>query len=117
MFTLITITGQFDGPDGQPAQGTVTAELSVGLTNGTEIVEIDPVEGCLDSNGRLVLNVESPSEDAPFVLAANDDVGTTPTGSHYRFLIDLDNAPVRSFFATVSRSAVGHTVDLTELEP
>lgn len=115
--TVITITGTFLGPDGQVAQGSITAELSKPIRNGTEEIEDTPISGQLNFEGELVAYPLTPGTDQPFRLVANDDVGTEPTGTHYRFTINLDNAPVRSFFATVSHTALGHTVDLSELEP
>lgn len=110
-FTTITITGSFERPNGEPAQGSIVATLSETIQNGTEIVEPNPVMGVLNGEGKLV------SESLqPFTLAANDDTDTTPVGSTYTFLVELDTAPVRSFTATVPHAASEGKIDLSVLE-
>jgi hypothetical protein len=111
MFTMVTITGTFERADGSPAQGRVTCSCSHALSNGTESIEADPIVGHLDDEGKLVSE-----SDGPFVLAANDDADTSPIGSWYAFVLEVDSAPVRSFVARVPAAAVGGTIDLTELE-
>jgi hypothetical protein len=112
-FTTITITGSFTRPDGQPAQGTVTATLSEQLENGTAIIEPTPIAGVLNAAGQL----KDSSGLQPFTVVANDDPATTPQGSEYQFVLELDSAPVKEFSAVVSHSAVGGTVDLSALDP
>lgn len=109
MFTVVTITGTFERPDGEPSAGTITAQLSQPMTNGEEIVEATPILGEV-TGGQL----KAPSGE-PFTLVANDDVGTEPVNVRYRFTLELDNAPVRSFFATVPHTVL--TVDISELQP
>jgi hypothetical protein len=110
-FTPITITGTFTKPDGSAASGTVTAILSMPLENGTAQVTPTPIVGILDASGAL----KDDSGLAPFVLEANDDTGTTPAGSTYEFLIELDSAPVRAFSAVVPHAT--SPIDITTLEP
>lgn len=109
--TQITVTGSFERPNDESAQGGVIATLSTAIQNGTEIVEPTPILGTLNEEGKLV----SESLEA-FKLVANDDPATTPTGSTYLFVIELDNAPVRSFSAVVPHTAPGGTIDLSTLE-
>jgi hypothetical protein len=110
-FTAITITGSFERPNGEPAQGSVTATLSETIQNGTETIEPNPVMGVLNQEGKLVAE----SLEA-FKLEANDDTGTTPAGSTYTFLVELDTAPIRSFTAVVPHTASEGKIDLTVLE-
>ncbi len=113
-FTLVTITADELRPDGQPASGTLIATLSEQLVNGAEIVEPTPITGILQA-GALT----DDSATLPFQLEAVDDVGTSPTGAVYVFVLELDNAPLVTFTAAVSHTAslVGGvpTVDLSVL--
>jgi hypothetical protein len=109
-FTQVTITGTEERPSDEPASGTVTATLSEQIQNGTEIIEPTPVVG------ELVEGVLLDQAGEPFTLAANDDTGTTPTGSEYEFVLELDNAPVREFRAAVPHTAPEGKIDLTTLE-
>lgn len=112
-FTQITITGSFDRPDGQPAQGTITATLSARMVNGTEVIEPTPISGQLDAAGAL----KDDSGEQRFTLAANDDSATTPTGTVYRFVLELDSGPIDPFEASVPSAAPAGTIDITELMP
>jgi hypothetical protein len=109
-FTQVTITGTEERPNNEPASGTVTATLSEQIQNGTEIIEPTPVVG------ELVEGVLLNQAGEPFTLVPNDDVGTTPTGSEYQFVLELDNAPLREFTAVVPHTAVEGKIDLTTLE-
>ncbi len=110
--TPITITGTFKRADGTPASGYVLTQLTEAITNGA--LQIDPVamRGVLNAKGEL----QNESE-APFVLYANDDAATEPTGSHYEFTLQLDGQPPRKFFANVPHTAAEGKIDLTALEP
>jgi hypothetical protein len=109
-FTQVTITGSFIRPDGQPAYGTVTATLSEPIANSGQQIDPTPVTGVLVA-GQL----KDDTTELPFVLEANDDPGTTPAGSSYRFVIELDSAPVDEFAAIVPHTAPGATIDLEAL--
>jgi hypothetical protein len=109
--TSITITGTFTRENGEGAQGTVTATLSQTIQNGTTVIEPTPVVGELSSTGKLLNQA-----GAAFTLYANDDAATSPQGTSYSFLIEVDNAPVREFRAVVKHSAAEGKVDITELE-
>lgn len=113
-FTLITITGgPFTRPDGQPAQGTVTATLSERIQNGADVVEPTPITGTLDASGML----QNDTGLQPFTVEANNDPGTVPQGSTYEFVIETDGAPIDPFVAVVPYSAGGQTIDLSALMP
>jgi hypothetical protein len=111
-FTLITVTGQWERPDGSPSQGTVTARCTGAMTNGVMIIDQVPATGRLDDEGKLV-----DLAGDPFVLAATDDAGTDPKGEGYEWTLEIDEAPVRSFYAPLSHAAPEATVDLSTLEP
>lgn len=118
--TPIAITGAYARPDGSPAQGTITATLSEPIVNAKQVVEPTPIHGFLNAEGKLVQAIKREGvveSSVPFVLDANDDAGTEPKGSHYAFVVQLDNAPVRAFYASVPHAAVSGTVDISELEP
>jgi hypothetical protein len=109
--TPITITTTETRPNGEPAQGTITATLSEPITNGTTTIDPTPVLGELNEEGKL-----KAQSGASFTLVANDDTGTTPEGSEYTFLIEIDTAPVRSFKAIVPHTATEGKITLAELE-
>jgi len=109
-FTTITVTGSFERPDGQAAQGTVTATLSTAMQNGTTIVDSTPIVGWLNAAGAL-----KTQNGLAFTLLANDDTGTTPTGSSYLFTVDTDGEPIQPFSAVLAHTLAGGTVDLTAL--
>ena len=108
-FTLIEITATFETPEGEPAQGTVTATLLHRLTNGDTQINPTPVLGEL-IEGKLKLQ-----DGEPFILPATDDTGTSPTGVGYYWSISLDNAPLESFEAPLPHA--GSPVDLSTLGP
>jgi len=110
-FTTITITTTEIRPNGEPAQGTVTATLSEPITNGTTTIDPTPILAELNGEGKL----KAQSGEA-FTLVANDDTGTTPEGSEYTFLIEIADAPVRSFKAIVPHTATEGKITLAELE-
>ena len=108
-FTTITIAGSWERPDGQPSQGTLTATLSEPIQNGTEQIDPTPIAGVLNAAGHLV----DSSGELPFTLVATNDPGTTPTGSTYEFVLELDSAPVHEASAVVPYNAAGATFDLS----
>lgn len=109
--TTITITTTEKRANGEAAQGTITATLSETIHNGSEAIDPTPIVGELNSEGKL-----KSQSGTPFTLIANDDTATTPAGSTYTFLIELDNAPVRSFAAVVKHTSADGTVTIGELE-
>lgn len=112
MFTMITITGgPFLRPDGQPAQGAVTATLSEPMVNGSERIDPTPVAGILNAAGMLC----DDSGELPFALEATTDPETLPVGAVYAFVLELDSAPIDPFSAPLPHDAPGATVDLNTL--
>ncbi len=110
--TLVTVTGTWNDPGGSdPKTGKVTATLNEAIQNGTIVIEADPVVGYLNDAGQLVAD----DGESPFKLYANDDTATSPPGSFYSFLVEIDNAPVREFAAVVSH--VTSPIDITALAP
>lgn len=107
---MITITSTEQAPNGNPAQGTVTATPLDRMVNGTQTVEPEPVSGTYNASGQL----QDASGIKPFAVAANDDPGTEPATA-YRFVIQIDGAPVREGLAVVSHTVPGGTVDLSTL--
>jgi hypothetical protein len=112
-FTPITITFTDDRPDSGAGSGKVTATLSEAIQNGTEVIDPTPIVGILNASGQLKDNTGL----NPFTLVANDDAGTTPAGSTYLFVIQLDSAPLREGSAVVPHAAAGGTIDLSVLVP
>jgi len=118
-FTLVTIIGTFEREDGSPSQGTVTAQLTEDLRNGVDEVGRVPATGRLDDEGKLV-NLAGEA----FKLVATDDEGTEPKEAAYQWTLQIDEAPVRSFFAPLPHVGNGAeleegetpTIDLSELE-
>lgn len=108
--TPITLTATFVNPDGTVPTGRITATLNAAMQNGTTIVQPAPIDGFINSTGNLVN-----TSGKPFVLLANDDAGTTPTGTAYDFVIQIDTAGIREFLAVIPSASVGGTVDLSEL--
>lgn len=108
MLTTVIVTGTFERPDGTPAEGSVIATLTAPIKNGTTSVVPTPEVGIIQAGKLLAQSLGA------FSLIANDDVGTEPAGTEYVFVIELDGAPVREFFAVVPHTA--GTVDITALE-
>lgn len=110
--TLITITGTLHEPSGgDPVSVKLTAMLNKAFQNGTTIVEPQPIVGVGDGTGHLVAN----DGESPFTVYANDDAASSPAGSYYDFLLEVDNAPVRQFSAVVGHAT--SPIDLTALAP
>ena len=85
-FTQVTVTGSFETPDGEPALGTVTAELSEPIKNA----------GTWVGDAKVVRSLVK-GEIADLHLVANDDPGTTPEGSFYTFTVALDGTANRVY--------------------
>lgn len=108
-FTLITITGSFERPDGSAASGSVLFTLTRPIQNGSVVIGA-PVRGYL-LEGALKTAAEGPLR-----LCANDDPATEPAGTSYLVELQIDSEAVRAFYIVVPHTAVGGTVDLTALE-
>jgi len=133
-FTLITVTGQWQNPDGSPLQGTVTARLDRQIANSGKIAAAIPVVFTLDSTGALVGNpgssasqVDPPPSPLPAQLVANNDTGTEPPGSTYHWVIQVGgtpspqmvgyNSPPIEFDHILDHAAPGATVDIGTMLP
>lgn len=109
-FTQVTITGQFQNPDGSAASGTFSATPSSQMTNGDVVLSKEGIAGTLDDEGNIIAQ-----SGEPFTVAANDDEGTTPEGSYYSFVLALDGQAIVGFDAQVSQ-ANGATVTFSQLQ-
>lgn len=133
-FTLITVTGQWQNPDGSPLQGTVTARLDRQISNAGVIASAIPVQFTLDSTGALVGNAGStasqlptPPSPLPAQLVANNDPGTEPPDSTYHWVIQVGgnpspqmagyNSPPIEFDHILDHAAAGATVDIGSMLP
>jgi hypothetical protein len=91
-FTLVPLIGTFTSPGGSgPAQGTLELTLSEEMTNGGVTKDTETLEVSLNNGG--VLNFE---------IEANDDTGTTPTGTFYIAVLRVTGADDLTFEITVS---------------
>lgn len=110
-FTLVTLDnpGGYNKPDGTPANGTLIITLSDTLLNAGEVIEPTPITALID-NGKIVN-----SSYQPLQLVANNDPGTTPVGSNYKFELTLDSSQFITFRAVISNASP--TVDISTLEP
>jgi hypothetical protein len=104
--TTITVTGTYLNADGTACAGTVTFTLSEPITNSGVIYHQAPQVATLNGSGAISQ-----------ILVANDDTGTTPTGSFYTVSEVLSGAPSREYSITAPHTAVGSTIDLSTLMP
>lgn len=104
--TLITLEMDVLDASGSPASGTFVAQLSRPLVNGVETVDTDPTDGLVVA-GQLLTQANE-----PFTVVANDDVGTSPTGTLYTLTLTLEAAePV------VWTQSFAHTATTVMLTP
>lgn len=104
--TSITLTGTFANADTTAASGTVSLTLNEPIANSTVIYHTQPQICTLNGDGEISQ-----------VLVANDDTATTPTGSFYTVVEDIDGAPNREYTVVIPHTAPGGTVDLSTLMP
>lgn len=102
-FTNITVTGTFEGSNGAPLNGHVTATLSTAIQNGTTTIAPLRVVGKVE-NGHLSM-----------VLLANNDPETLPSGSYYTFRVELQGTSAYEFKAVVDHASPEAKVDITKL--
>lgn len=114
-FTTVVVVGQWEREDGSPSQGTVTATLDREIHNDALMIGRVPALGRLNNEGRLVNDAGE-----PFRLYATNDPDTEPTSAAYQWTLQIDESPVRSFFAPLPHDAPEvegvPTIDLSELE-
>lgn len=105
-FTLVTVTADYDLPNGLDPVGTVEFTPSEPMVNGTTVAAA-PVVGRLDIDG--ILRIE---------LAANTDPGTTtPSGraAYYRVRESISGV-IRDYAVTI-RHDQGSVFDLASYAP
>jgi hypothetical protein len=104
--TMITVTGKYLNADGTACSGTVTFTLNEPIANSNVIYHVQPQIVTLNGSGEISQS-----------LVANDDTGTTPTGSFYTVNECLTDAPNREYVITVASASPDGTVDLSTLMP
>lgn len=105
-FTTVTVTAQYGASEPTPESGKVTFTRSEVINDPTTglIVAPVPVVAELDATGSIAVP-----------LLANNDPTTTPIGSTYEVLEQIDGAPERSYTIVVPYTAPGGTVSLVAL--
>src|ERR1035437_250085 len=104
MITFITVTGEWASLRGVVATGTVTFQLSCGISDrASRFYTIDPVVEPLDEFGAISIRIP-----------ANDDPNTLPIGSHY-IITEKINGTVHTYFVIIPHTAYGGTVSLAFL--
>ena len=71
--------------DQTPATGTVTAQLSVDMSDGVSTVPVREIVAVLDGSGT-----------ATWSLPANDDSTTQPVGTYYTFIEKIDGSSLNT---------------------
>lgn len=102
-FTQVTVTATFVNADGTIPGGTVTFTPTAAMANGGSIVPV--------SSRVLTLT----GGTATVVLDANDDVGTTPSGTGYTVVEAIAGAASRTYTVVLARAQP--SVSLASLAP
>jgi len=102
-FTIVTITGNYDLPNGIDPVGTVSFTPSAPMVNGPTVVAVKVIR-TLNVDGVLVID-----------LVANTDPGTVPAGTNY-LVEEAINGIVRSYTVIIPHNA-GSTINLSTLAP
>ena len=107
-FTSITVTGTYEDPIGDPAEGRVTFKLTSTMRQPQGNITIVPTDvvATLDGNGEFSI-----------VLPANNDSGTVPSGVGYEVTERIRGAALNKYFISIDKDAIGDTVDLADLVP
>jgi len=107
-FTSITVTGTYEDPVGDPAEGRVTFKLTSTMRQPEGNLTIVPTDAVatLDGNGEFSI-----------VLPANNDTGTVPTGVTYEVTERIRGAALNKYFISIDKDAINGTVDLADLVP
>ena len=107
-FTSITVTGTYEDPIGDPAEGRVTFKLTSTMRQPEGNLTIVPTDvvATLDGNGEFSI-----------VLPANNDTGTVPTGVAYEVTERIRGAALNKYFISIDKDAISGTVDLADLVP
>lgn len=101
-FTVVTVTNDYDLPDGIDPVGTVSFTPSEPMVNGTTVVAA-PVVRRLNIDGLLLIDV-----------VANTDPATVPADTRYRVVEEIEGV-LRSYYVVIRHDA-GATVDLSSLD-
>lgn len=102
-YTYVTITRDYTLATGEAPVGVVYFTPSTWMVNNAVTIPAAPVSAVLSSEGLIQLT-----------LAANNDVGTTPIGSHYEVREQITGQLTRIYKVAVPYNA-GVTVDLSTL--
>ena len=105
-FSTATISHTFTNPDGTPAAGSLTFQLTQRMTNGTTSVFPSEITANLNSSGQL--SVE---------LTANNDTGTIPTTAQWVVTIRLQGYSYSTEQYVITVPTGGGSVDLGTLLP
>lgn len=104
-FTQITVTRDYDRPDGTDPAGFVLFQPTSPMVNDGVTVVATAQRADLDIDGLISID-----------LAANTDPDTTPTGTAYYVTERIVGQDVRSYYVVIPHDAPGGTVDLSELD-
>lgn len=107
--TPITLTGTRTNPDGSPANGQVTFQLTQQMINGTEVVPASTIQAQILNGSLLAMN------GLALTLLANDDAATTPSGSAYFVTEKLVGQKPLTYSINVPSAAPGQTIDLSAI--
>ena len=114
-FSSVTITGTYETPDGNPADGEVVFEPTTAMRNGSTIVS--------GSQRYRLVNGQFPVGS---VVAATSDPGTSPAGASYRvtefiegarreYYIEVPSSPTVLDLGSVVTGEVAPTVSTYQL--
>lgn len=104
-FTQITVTRDYDNPDGTDPAGYVLFQPTSPMVNDGVTVVATVKRADLDVDGLISID-----------LAANTDPDTTPTGTAYYVTERITGQDVRSYYVVIPHDAAGGKVDLSELD-
>ena len=107
-FTLITVTGTYLLPTGEPASGSVSFTLTAPMRDASTDVTITPQEQvvALDGSGSISIN-----------LYANDDDTTQPDGVTYEVNERLNETGYNKYFFTLNSNSPGGVFNLADVVP
>lgn len=105
-FSSTPITHQFTNPDGTPASGTITFQLSKRITNGGVTIVPGEVTSTLNAQGQLAQS-----------LVPCNDPGTTPTDSEWLVTFRLQYPGATQDGPYAISVPAGASVDLGSLLP
>lgn len=107
-FTLITVTGTYLLPTGEPASGSVSFTLTAPMRDASTDVTITPQEQvvALDGSGSISIN-----------LYANDDDTTQPDGVTYEVNERLNETGYNKYFFTLNSNSPNGVFNLADVVP